>query len=306
MCAQGGNLHCMGSNRVERKRKKEKGNGALKAVIVTVSILVLLAGAAAAVYFLAFDTVTIVSDTSFRQVVPSGTYSSLRLTLALEGKRLKVVTFPDQYFNSTEVFRSAMASVKGNCLILTPVPAAYAVINQIDVSELRPDTVVIGIHDSTGSAFFDVTLVSDEMSGWKAAASAIQAETASMSQNIALVYETTVDELAQGIIDAFPAGHVTEFRKEGSSRMFASTSADKMDEQGIVLAMCPYVSGLSNFFSTVRSVSWIVDYRFASVVPQTNLYGVVVPDFSSLPGIIDSAEKGTHMVESLDYVYEKR
>ena len=288
------------------ERRKEKGHGALKVIIITVSVLVLLAGAAAAVYFFAFGSVTIISDTSFRQVVPSGSLSSLRLGLALEGKRLKVVTLPDQCFNSTEVFRSALTSAGGDYVILTPVPAAYAVIYMVDVSDLLQDAVAIGIHDETGAANFDVTLVSNELSGWKAAASAIQSETASMPQNIALVYEKTVDELAQGIVDSFPAGHVTEFRKEGTSRLFASTSYEKMDEQGIVLALCPYVSGFSYFFSDLHSVSWIVDYRFAHTVPQFNLYGVVTPDFKSLPDIIKDAEKRSHATVLLDYVYEKR
>ena len=292
----------MGKNR----RDRNTGHGALKAMIITVSVLVLLAGAAAAVYFLVFDSVTIVSDTSFPQVVPSGTYTSLRLSLAFEGKRLKVVTFQEKNFSSPEVFSSGLVAAGGDYVILTPVPAAYAVINTVDVSALLPDSVVIGIHDGTGTPYFDVTLVSDELSGWTDAAYAIQEETASMPQNIALVYERTVDELAQGIVDVFPAGHVTEFRKETSSRMFANNTYDKMDEQGIVLAMCPYTSGFASFFGAEHSVSWIVDYRFALTVPAANLYGVVSPDFKSLPAVINEAEKGSRVEVPLNYVYEKR
>lgn len=300
MCARGGNLHCMG------KKRKEKGHGGLKAFIITVSVLVLLAGAAAAVYFLAFDTVSLFSDTSFRQVVPSGTITKLRLRLALDGKRLNVVAMPDQCFGSPDVFRSVLASSDCDYAILSPVPAAYAVINEVDVSDLLPDTVVVGIHDGTGISCFDVSLVSDELSGWEAAAAAISAETASMSRNIALVYENEIEELAQAIVNLFPAGHVTEFRKKGALRMFASSSLDTMDEQGIVLAMCPYVNGFANFFNRENPVSWIVDYRFASTVPAASLYGVVAPDFGSLPAILRNAEKGSRMTVTLDYIYEKR
>lgn len=290
----------MGNNR------KKKGSGALKTIMITVSVLAVLAGAAAAVYFAVFGTVTVVCDNSFGQVVPSGSLTSLRLKLALEGKRLRVVTLQDRYLNSPDLFRARLASEGGPCVILTPVPAAYAVINEVDVSALLPDTVVIGIHDGTGTAFFDVTLVSDELSGWKAVASALQAESGSMARNVALVYENAVDELAQDIVDSFPAGHVTEMRKDGTARMFAIASFNTMDSQGIVLALCPYVTGFASFFSEQHSVMWIVDYRFAPTVPDANLYGVVTPDLGSLPAIIDEASKGSRTAVSLPYVYEKR
>jgi len=292
----------MGKNR----RDRNTGHGALKAIIITVSVLVLLAGAAAAVYFLVFGTVTIVSDTSFPQIIPSGTYTGLRLDLALQGKRLKVVTLQEKSFSSPEVFSASLVAAGGDRVILTPVPAAYAVINMVDVSELLPDSVVIGIHDGSGTSSFDVTLVSDVLSGWTDAAHAIQEETASMPQNIALVYEKNIDELTQDIVDLFPAGHVTEFRKDTSSRMFPSTTYDKMDEQGIVIAMCPYISGFASFFGTGHDVFWIVDYRFALTVPAANLYGVVVPDFKSLLTIVNEAVKGARAEVPLDYVYEKR
>lgn len=287
-------------------RGKDKGGSALKIIIITVSVLAALAGAAAAVYFTVFGTVTVVSDSSFGQVVPSGSLTSLRLRLALEGKRLRTVTLQDRYFNSPDLFRARLASEGGQIIILTPVPAAYAVINGVDVSTLLPDTVVIGVHDGTGTACFDVTLVSDELSGWQAVASALQSESGSMARNIGLVYENPADELAQGIIESFPAGHVTEMRKEGTSRMFAIASFNTMDSQGIVLAMCPYVTGFASFFSEQHSVMWIVDYRFAPTVPGSNLYGVVTPDLLSLPAIMDSAEKGSRTEVSLPYVYEKR
>ncbi len=303
MCARGGNLHGMGNNRTDSRKKGRRG---LVAIIITLSVLVLLAGAAAAVYFLAFDTVTIVSDSSFTQIIPSGTFASLRLRLAMEAKRLRIVNLPDQCFRSTDVFIAKLAYTGGSCIILTPVPAAYAVINNIDLSALIPDAVVIGIHDVTGTACFDVTLVSDELSGWQDAASAILAENSSMARNVALIYENQVDELAQGIVDSFPAGHVTEFRKEGSARMFSITTYDTMDAQGIVLALCPYVTGFSGFFNTDHAVSWIVDYRFAYTVPDANLYGVVSPDLGLLPSVIRAAEKGARSEVALPYVYEKR
>lgn len=284
----------------------EKKHKALKVIIISVSVVVLLAGAAAAVYFLAFGTMTLVADDSFMQVVPSGTLSSMRLHLAGKGVRLKVVKLPESSFSSADVFSTALAGLRSDYVVLTPVPAAYAVHNEIDVSTLIPSASVTAIHDQSGSEFFDCILVSDVGTGWERAADAMNLETSSMSQNLALVYGSTETELAQSIVSCFPEGHVTEFVKESASRMFASTTIDQMDKQGIVIAMCPYVSYFSSFFDSGSSVYWITDYRIAQVVPEGYLYGVVSPDFISACSIALTVEKGSHVAETLEYIYEKK
>ena len=73
-----------------------------------------------------------------------------------------------------------------------------------------------------------------------------------------------------------------------------------------MLAMCPYVSSFHRFFVGNTTVQWIVDYRFASVVPSDNLYGVVVPDLSVVIGISKTAEKGVYASDSLPYRYVKK
>ena len=281
---------------------------AWKILIITVSVILLLAGAAAAVYFLAFDSLALVTDDAFMQVMPSGTLRGLRIYLAGNGIRLKVVKLQEKIFSSAEPFTSALSALKDDYIVLTPVPAAFVVNNMIDVSSLNPSSIVLGIHDSSAAQYFDCILVSGEMSGWEKAAASLMSETESMSQNIALVYEGKSKDLAQGIVACFPAGHVTEFRKEDNSRMFASGTISQMDNLGIVMAMCPYVSGFSGFFDSKgsSSVSWITDYRLAPAVTDGNLYGIVVPDFMSIAAIAAATEKGAHDTAVLGYVYEKR
>ncbi len=279
---------------------------AWKILIITVSVLLLTAGAAAAVYFLAFDSMALVTDSAFMQVVPSGTIGGLRMSLAGKGMRLKVVQLPDDTLRSAGLFSSALAALKDDYIVLTPVSAAYAVNNEIDVSELKPSSVVLAVHDDSALRYFDCTFVSDEMSGWEKASEAIGSETTSMSQNIGLVYDEKGRTLAQGIVSCFPDGHVTEFGREGASKLFASNTLGEMDRLGIVLAMCPYVGGFSDFFGSESSVSWITDYRLARVVPDGKLYGIVLPDFRSIADAARQTQKGDHSSAVLRYVYEKK
>jgi hypothetical protein len=277
-----------------------------KILIITVSVILLLAGAASAVYFLAFDSMALVADDAFIHVVPSGTLGSLRMSLAGKGIRLRVVKLQESTFRSVDLFTSTLSALKDDYIVLAPVSATYAAKNMIDVSTLNPSSIVLGIHDSSASQYFDCTLVSDEMTGWEKAASALMSETASMSQNVALVYDGKGNDIAQGIVSCFPAGHVTEFEKEGTSRLFASNTLEQMDRLGIVMAMCPYVSGFSSFFDSKSSVSWITDYRLANVVTDGNLYGIVLPDFKSIAEIAGRTQKGSHDAAILEYVYEKK
>ena len=292
-----------GCNLQDMKKKRRPW----KILIIIVSVILLLAGAASVVYFLAFDSMALVTDDAFMQVVPSGTLRELRMNLAGKGIRLKVVKLPEKTFSAVDPFTSALSVLKDDYIVLTPVPAAYVANNMIDVSSLNPSSIVLGIHDSSAAQYFDCTLVSDEMTGWEKAASSLIADTESMSQNIALVYEGKSRDLAQGIAACFPTGHVTEFEKEGTSRMFASGTISQMDKLGIVMAMCPYVSGFSGFFdSKGSSVSWITDYRLAPAVSEGNLYGMVLPDFNSIYTIAAATEKGAHDTAVLEYVYEKK
>ena len=70
--------------------------------------------------------------------------------------------------------------------------------------------------------------------------------------------------------------------------------------------MCPYVSSFQRFFISSTGVQWVVDYRFASVVPPENLYGVVGPDLGVVIGVSKSAVKGESSSDMLPYRYVKK
>ena len=48
------------------------------------------------------------------------------------------------------------------------------------------------------------------------------------------------------------------------------------------LGMCPHLEGFYNVFAMDETISWIVDYRYSTIVPSKQLYGTVLPDLSGL------------------------
>ena len=136
-------------------KKHKKG---LTAILIIIAVVIVL-GAAAAVYFLAFDSMTIVSDSAFSQIVPQKTVTMLRLRCALKGIRLSVTRLTDDCFYSEAAFEARLGRIRSDYVLLGPLSAAYAVKNYIDVSDLLKSSIVLAIHDSEGSHLFDCTLL---------------------------------------------------------------------------------------------------------------------------------------------------
>ena len=278
----------------------------MKTVLRIAALLVLLVLLCAAVYFLFFPKITLVSDSSFRQVYASSDIRSLRLEYAGRGVRLKVLKLADSAFDSADAFKAALGKAKGRAVILSPLASEYCMVNEIRVSGLLEKSLVVGINMNPENECFDVTLVPDEKTGWIEAAVALEAETSKMARNVGLVYESETISYVEDIVSCFPEGHVSEFGKTSGTSLFPANTLEAMDGQGIVIAMCPYVSSFNRFFSNGTTVQWIVDYRFTSVVPSGNLYGVVVPDLSVVIGISKTSEKGVYSSEPLPYKYVKK
>ena len=285
---------------------KRKSPKLLKIVLRIAALLLLLVLLCTAVYFLFLPKITLVSDSSFQQVYTSSDMWSLRLEYASHGFRLKVMKLADSAFDSEDAFKSALSKAKGRAVLLSPLASEYCVVNEIRMSELLEKSIVVGINIYPVNECFDFTLVPNEKSGWIEAATILEAETSKMSQNVALVYESEVGSYVEDIVSCFPNGHVSEFKKVSGTSLFPTNTLNAMDEQGIVIAMCPYVSSFHRFFVGNTTVQWIVDYRFASVVPSDNLYGVVVPDLSVVIGISKTTEKGAYVSDSLPYKYVKK
>ncbi|MBR2282781.1 MAG: hypothetical protein IJ863_09195 [Spirochaetales bacterium] len=275
-----------------------------KAAIVISSVILFLMALSSFVYFVLFDTFTLFSDVSFNQVYSTCLLRD-RLRYAARGVRLKVRTIDDTCFNDNERFISELAGVRGDYVLLSPIASMFAYQNRTDVSALVPGSIVLGIGSEDYSGLFDNLLVSDERSGWVKAGKAISAETASMSQNIGLVYDLGSIDYDSDIVGCFGENRVSIFAKDGSGRLFASTTLETMNRQGIVVALCPFATNFDSFFNFESSVSWVVDYRLAPVVPDKNLYGVVCPDLGQVLETARSTHKGLNAMGRLEYRYEK-
>ena len=285
---------------------KKKMSKVWKWVLRIAAILLFLALICSAVYLLAFPRITLVTDSSFLQVYPSSDIRSLRSEYASHGIRLKVLKLADSAFDSEEQFKAALGKARGRAVVLSPLASEYCIREEIDVAMLLEKSLVVGINVDSENEVFDCTLVPDEKTGWIEAAITLEAETSKMSQNVALVYESEGIAYIEDIVSCFPNGRITEFKKVSNSSVFVSNALDKMDNQGIVIAMCPYVSSFPRFFISGTTVKWVVDYRFASVVPADNLYGVVIPDLGVVTDIPKAADKTSRTVYSLPYKYVKK
>ena len=285
---------------------KKKSSKIVKWVLrIALAVLALLL-ICCAVYFLLFPRITFVADSSFLQVYSSSDIWQLRLDYASHGTRLRVLKLADSAFDSPDKFKAAVSKARGRAVVLSPIASEYCIQEEIDASALLGKSNVLGIHMNTETDCFDCTLVPDEVSGWIEAATSLAADTSSMSQNVALVYEYESISFAKDIISCFPSGHVSEYQRMPGTSLFQTNTLAEFDEKGIVFAMCPYVTSFHRFFSKETTVQWITDYRFASVVPEANLYGLVTPDFEAIIGIARNVEKGSRSIETLAYIYVKK
>jgi len=273
--------------------------------IVISSVVLILAAFLAFVYFVLFDTLTLVSDLSFNQVYSQYILKD-RIHYATKGVRLKVKTLEETCFYDNGSFISELSVIKSDYVLLSPLSSWNACQYGTNVAALLQDSIVLGIGSEDYTELFDVLLVSDERTGWIEACRSIASETSSMSQNIGLVYDLDSIDYASDIIGCFGENRVSVFNRDGSSRLFASVTLDAMNKQGIVLALCPYATSFNSFFNSDSTVSWVVDYRLAQVVPSENLYGVVRPDLKLVLEIAKSTQKGQMSMNSMRYCYEKK
>ena len=102
-----------------------------KWVLRIAAALCLLVLVCAAVYFLLFPKITLVSDSSFQLVYPSSAIRSLRLEYASHGFRLKVMKLADSAFDSEKEFRTALKSAKGRAVVLSPLASEYCAASSV-------------------------------------------------------------------------------------------------------------------------------------------------------------------------------
>lgn len=237
--------------------------------------LLLIVAVLALVYFVAFERFVLVSDPAWSYLLPSSELSSMRFALAKRGYRLVVFDASASQLDGASSFTPMLLSLKGSVVLLGPLASASAIRFEVDVSTLLEQAVVYGMW-SQACCNFDVTLVSDVNAGWREAAGQM------MAQNVAVVYDSDGSSSFEAIESVISKTSLVEYYDDGSNRWFAKNTVDSMKEKQVVVAFCPHLEGLYDLVALDDSIFWIVDYRYAQMIPKKQLFGIVLPDLKAL------------------------
>lgn len=237
--------------------------------------LLLIVALLALVYFVVFERFVLVSDPAWSYLLPSSELSSMRFALAKRGYRLVVFDASASHLDDAFSFTPMLLSLKGSVVLLGPLASSAAIRFEVDVSTLLEQAVVYGMwsHECYN---FDVTLVSDVNAGWREAAGQ------TMAQNVAVVYDSDGSSSFEAIESVISKTSMLEYYDDGSNRWFAKKTVDSMNEKQVVVAFCPHLEGLYNLVALDDSIFWIVDYRYAQMIPKKQLFGIVLPDLKAL------------------------
>lgn len=268
--------------------------------------LLLIVAVLALVYFVAFERFVLVSDPAWSYLLPSSELSSMRFALAKRGYRLVVFDASASQLDDASSFTPMLLSLKGSVVLLGPLASASAIRFEVDVSTLLEQAVVYGMW-SQACYNFDVTLVSDVNAGWR------EAVGQTMAQNVAVVYDSDGSSSFEAIESVISKTSMLEYYDDGSNRWFAKNTVDSMKDKQVVVAFCPHLEGLYDLVALDDSIFWIVDYRYAQMIPKKQLFGIVLPDLKALArdtswraGFGKKAFGEDSEVVSLLYKYESR
>lgn len=260
-----------------------------KRILIAMAVIVAVMAAATGTFLLTTRRFVVVSDAAWSLVMPKREFSRMRFALASKWYRLIILQPDASVFADSQSLESFMYDlndeVGDGVVLLGPLASSKVVEYNVEAYSILEDTAVYGIYGEV-SALFDATLIPNPESGWRSAASAIAKKIASMSQNIAIVSDSKGSVYNEAIMSQFQTGMVNEYINEDASRLFVSNTIQEMNRLGIVLGMCPHLEGFYNVFETDDTISWVVDYRYSTIVPSKQLYGTVLPDLSGLANAI--------------------
>ena len=270
--------------------------------------LLLILTALAFVYFIAFERFVLVMDPAWSYLLPSSELFSMRFALAQKGYHLVVVHTSATNLDDSTSFTSLLLSLKGSEILLGPLASASAVQFGIDVTSLFENAVVYGMWSQSCNNF-DVTLISNISAGWQDAITKVTTKT--MAQNVAMVYDSETISVYKAIDSITPAGDFLGYYYDGQSKIFARNTVSDMNEKQVVIALCPHLENLYDLVSLDTSISWIVDYRYAQIIPKKQLFGTVLPDLTGFVKNYVNVPNNTdvtsgYAIATLYYKYEAR
>ena len=290
-------------SKVQAMRRKHK---AAKRILVAMAVIIAVMAAVTGTFLLTAQRFVVVSDAAWSLVLPKREFSRMRSTLARKWYRLIILQPDVSVFADSQNLESFMYDLNGEVgdgvVLLGPLASSKVVEYNVEASYILENAAVYGIYGA-GSALFDATLIPNPESGWRSAASAIAKKTASMSQNIAIVSDSKGSMYNEAIMSQFQTGLVNEYINEDSSRLFISNTIQEMNRLGIVLGLCPHLEEFYNVFNSDETISWVVDYRYSTMVPPKQLYGTVLPDLCGLAKTIPLKKETIDGTFDLEFKY---
>ena len=285
-------------------RTMKRPSKTAKRILVAMAVIVAAMAAATGTFLLTARRFVVVSDAAWSLVMPKREFSRMRFALASKWYRLIILQPDASVFADSQSLESFMYDlndeVGDGVVLLGPLASSKVVEYNVETSSILEDAAVYGIYGE-GSALFDATLIPNPESGWMSAATEMAKKASSMSQNIAIVSDSKGSVYNETIKSQFKTGMVNEYVNEDASRLFVSNTIQEMNRLGIVIGMCPHLEGFYNVFDMDDTISWIVDYRYSTIVPSKQLYGTVLPDLSGLAKTIP-LEKETFRAETAETV----
>lgn len=287
-------------------RTMKRPSKTAKRILVAMAVVIAITAAVTGAFLLTARRFVVVSDAAWSLVMPKGEFSRMRSTLALKWHRLIILQPDASVFDGSLELESFLYGLKDEVeegvVLLGPLSSSKVVEYEVDACSILEETAVYGIY-GTRSALFDATLIPNPESGWMSAATEMAKKASPMSQNIAIVSDSRGSVYNETIISQIQAGKVNEYINEDSSRLFLSNTIQEMNRLGIVIGMCPHLEGFYNVFDMDDTISWIVDYRYSTIVPSKQLYGTVLPDLSGLAKTIP-LKKEAVLAETMDGTFE--
>ncbi len=287
---------------IERKRRK------LHPIFKTLIVIALAFALFLAVFFIFAPRFVIITDSAWSLVMPHKEFARTSLNLALRWQRLKIIEADISVLSNSKNLEDFITNLSTNkkitAILFGPLASSQIMQYNIDASSTLNNSVVYGI-SNTQNNFFDITLCLNPQSGWEEASKTIAEEASSMSQNVTLVTDNMGKAYRETIVSQFPTNMVTEYINENESRFFISNTIEEMKNLNTIIAFCPHLKDFYSIFSQDDTISWVVDYKYSTIVPKKQLYGIVLPNLSLFAKTAVIEKPQTKQILHLDYKYSR-
>ena len=246
----------------------------LKFVVILLLIVVL----GGVLLHFAMPKAVFILDDLYEHTTWAKNESSLRWMLLKQG--LWVKTKPMDLVDPEQTLYSLPRNTK--MLVYSPLSSALLAQQDFSLEELFPQDqpLLLGMGPLAHKVgLFDFILIPQEGEGWKEAAQYLRKKASDTPLMTALL--TSPDSPAGRLFEeTFDSDHLLVIKRdrEMQTEMYATSALKTMQLQSVLQVVAPELRGSSLFFASDDTLSWIVDIRFADLVPERQLMAAVGDD----------------------------